>query len=238
MGTRHRPLLTRRYHGTHGRPPNRLEAMAPWSPVLLGVGILVSYLIYALVLSAGPPLPPLVVTDSGFVRGSPAPSPSGTTSSQGGDAGPASRPVRNAAPVERSPTPEPSPTPSPTETGPPANLAELVGQYRIDASWSDAFAGQVVIFNRSHRRAGDWVVELTFGSGVGELNRHWVDGTPQPTVSRSGDRYVFTGTVPVEPRSWVVLRFHFDRTGRDIAPTSCAVNGTSCDIRDDRHRRR
>jgi hypothetical protein len=153
-------------------------------------------------------IPPIPVTTS-------APEPTDEVEQGLGEPSPIS--AANAPPEPTAAPPEPDPPPA---TG-------LAGEYGIEESYEDVFIGRVTIVNGTDR-AEDWTVELAFPSSIGALNTFWVDGTPQPTLRESADRYIFTSTVPVEAESQVILKFHFDRQGRDIQPTTCTSNGVAC----------
>lgn len=215
--------------------PTPVDALLPWGLVLVGVGVMIGLLISAFVVPIRHTSGLGVPDELDFAR--PAPPPAAAPSPDGEPGGEerAGYVARDVAAIQYSPTPPPpSPTPSPTpsatpEPTTPAPDPYLSGSYRVDESYWDAFIGKVVIVNQSYS-GRDWTVELAFGPDVGKLNTFWVDGTPQPTMQRADDRYVFTSTVPVAGQSWVVLKVHFDRSGWDIDPTSCTVNGGDCAI--------
>jgi hypothetical protein len=208
---------------TSGRLPTALEALIPWAPVLVGIGILIGFIISVVVLPvSGAPRPgfpdlPLPV----------APDPDQAPSEEDAGEGPRYM-VPDAYEVQYSPTPEPPPPSSPP---PPAFDPGLAGKYKLDEVYSDVFIGRVIIFNESDQAAG-WTVELAYGRDVGKLNTFWVDGTPQPSLERVDDRYVFTSAVDVAPGTSAALKVHFDRTGFDVTPKTCLVNGEDCAISD------
>lgn len=213
------------------QPPTPAEALLPWGVVLVGVGVLIGLLVSAFVVpiryTSGLELPDGI----GFRPSVPlSPGPSQDTGEpDGGDGG--RYVARDVAAIQHSPTPAPSPSasPSPSPSPEPEPDPDLSGKYRVEESHRDVFIGNVVVTNHASPDR-DWTVELAFSSDVGKLNTFWVDGTPQPTLQRVDDRYVFTSTVPVPGRSWVVLKVHFDRSGFDINPTTCTVNGGDCVI--------
>jgi hypothetical protein len=212
--------------------PTPVEALLPWGLVLVGIGVMIGLLISAFVVPTRHTSGLGVPEDLHFARPDPpssAPSPDGEQQAR--------YVARDVAAIQYSPTPPPpSPSPSPSPSPPPAPAPttsapdpDLSGRYQVEESYQDVFVGNVVIANNSYT-GRDWTVELAFGPDVGKLNTFWVDGTPQPTMQRSDDRYVFTSTVPVAGRSWVVLKVHFDRSGWAIDPTICTVNGGDCAI--------
>lgn len=226
MRARHRLVRAHR--------PIRFEAMVPWGPVVIGVAILAGYLVYAVVPPTGAALP-VVTTEDGQAQPAPAPSspaviptadlPSGPTGY------PTAGPARMAVPAVPSPTPEPtgSASPAPAEPTPtdPARPPAVTGYYQLEASDWDGFISSVVLQNQS-RRGQDWTVELAFPESVGELRGYWTDGTPEPEVRRTNGGYAFTSTAEVPARSQVVLMVRFERTGRQITPEVCTVNGADC----------
>lgn len=201
-----------------GRLPTVLEALIPWAPALIGVGILIGFIISVVVLpvssSPRPDLPDF--------PGPAAPDVDQPPPDEGASDG-----FRNVVPgaqeVQHSPVPESPPAPpTPPEPGP-----ALTGKYKLDEVYSDVFIGVVLIFNESNQAAA-WTVELAYGRDVGDLNTFWVDGTPQPGVERVDDRHVFTSAVDLPAQSAVALKVHYDRFGDDIDPKVCLVNDTEC----------
>jgi hypothetical protein len=106
----------------------------------------------------------------------------------------------------------------------------VTGRYQVVDSFPDGFIGEVRVVNRSSRAVG-WQVRLDFPAGVGAVRASWVDGSPPPTVSRSGQRYVFTGATPLGAGATAPLRFHLTRTGTGNSPTRCQVNSAPCTAR-------
>lgn len=209
------------------RLPSSFEAMVPWGPVLVGLGVMVGLLISAFALPINDNQPPVVPDDTGLVRPTAEFSPSADASDPAAVDDP---PTRQGRSSRHTPTPSPSaePSPYPPSSVPPAK-ASVVGGYKLVSSYGDGFIGKVFMFNRSYRHQ-NWTVELEFPSNVGELNGFWVDGATQPTVSRSGNRYLFIGGESVGGRDIVRLKVHFDRSGYDVTPSICRINGVDCFI--------
>jgi hypothetical protein len=212
-----------RPRGGSSRLPTPIEALLPWGPVLVGIGILIGLMISVFVVPASnvsPGLPDLAIPPAAPDQTEPPP--------DNREEGPRYL-VPEAYEVQYSPLP-PSPTPSPSPPpAPPA--AVLAGAYELEEVYHGVFIGALTIANES-AVAGDWTVELAYGRDVGRLNTFWVDGTPQPTLDVDDGRLVFTSAVDVPARSSVVLKLHFDKSGFDISPKVCTVNGDDCDVRD------
>jgi hypothetical protein len=94
-------------------------------------------------------------------------------------------------------------------------------------SYVDSFIGEVLVSNSSSS-PHDWSVRLRFSSNVGNLRTSWVESQPQATLTRSGQTFIWTSTVPVNAGSSVALRFQFDRSGTNSNPVTCTVNGANC----------
>jgi hypothetical protein len=207
---------------TSGRPPSPIEALLPWAPVLVGIGILIGFIVSVFVLPVGNPSKP------GFpdLAGPPIvpPEPTEPADEEQADQGPRYL-VPEAYEVQYSPTPSPSPPPPP----PPAFDPGLIGKYKVEQLYGDVFIAAVVIVNESDQAAG-WTVELAYGRDVGRLNTFWVDGTAQPGLETVDERYVFTSAEDVPAGSAVALKVHLDKSGFDIAPKTCLVNGEDCVI--------
>jgi hypothetical protein len=229
--------------------PGRLEALVPWVPVMVGVGIMVGLLIAAFALS-----PAGTSTATGLPRLQSPTQPSGQGQSLGaedglgvGGASPLD-PHTASLPMSRSVTPS---RPS-TGTGAPGSgtagsggtsagggsgatslapqppvVIVVSGRYRVLNSYVDSFIGEVLVSNSSSS-PHDWVVQLRFPSNVGSLRTSWVESQPQATLTRSGQTFIWTSTVPVGAGSSVALRFQFARTGTNSNPATCTVNGTAC----------
>jgi hypothetical protein len=106
-------------------------------------------------------------------------------------------------------------------------VSALSGTFRVVDTFSEAFIGEVVVANTSGR-AENWQVSLQMPDTVTELRTSWVDGTPPPTVRRTGQTVVFTGAAPVTSGAVAPLRFQFARTGSLITPVTCTVNAVRC----------
>lgn len=230
----------------------RIVDMAPWLVVGCGVGVMI-FLFVAVLAGLPGTRPGPVAGPAGFSpawpfgpdaeRPTPAgdevsptwsPSaaasiPPGGEAATGGPATTAGGPAATAT-GRTPPAARPAPTTaSPTRTRPadPPPRPEVTGRYRVMASFHDSFQGEVLVTNNGPA-ARQWSVELRFPGNVGRLQTSWVESAPQATLRRSGDRYIFTSTVPLAAGSSVPLRFQFDRSGRGDLPSDCRVNGTRC----------
>jgi hypothetical protein len=145
------------------------------------------------------------------------------------------------APVSLVPSPSPSPSLSlsPTETRrfestaatptrttrPPAG--DVTGRYRVLESYGDSFIGEVLLTNVTGRPQS-WRVTLVVPSSVTGLRTSWLESLPQPRLAVSGRTYTWTSSVDLAARSTGQLRFHFERDGGAVNPSSCTVDGASC----------
>ncbi|GAA4606397.1 hypothetical protein BJY16_005811 [Actinoplanes octamycinicus] len=202
--------------------------LLPWAPTVVGVSVLLSMLVLTLIrlspaehrddLTLDPVPPPSPPLKTAIV----APSPAATTPSSARP--PVTRSAYSRRPVTWSPsTATPSPRPTTTRPAPPA----VTGRYGVVGTYDAEFIGEVTISNVTGEPR-DWTVTLRFPANVGDLRTSWVESAPQATLSRSGDTFVWRSGVPVEPRSSVVLRFQFARTGTGDRPATCTVNATRC----------
>lgn len=186
------------------------QTMVPWLPVAVGIGIMVGFVVYAVTLQsasqpafdapagAAPTYPPASAA-------APPPPPAAATDP----------PVETPEPLP--PPPEPPPPPPP----------DVTGKYVLTELFGDSFVAKVVIVNESHDQQ-HWKVTLEYPDSVAELVEFWVDGAQQPELDRSHDAFVFTSAEPVDARSHVVLKVHFERDGADVTPEVCEVNGAHC----------
>lgn len=145
------------------------------------------------------------------------------------------------APVSLVPSPSPSPSLSlsPTETRsfestaatpsrttrPPAR--NVTGQYRVLESYGDSFIGEVLLTNTTGAPQS-WRVTVVVPASVTGLRTSWLESLPQPRHSVSGRTHTWTSTVDLAARSTGQLRFHFERDGGAVSPSSCTVDGASC----------
>ncbi|WP_157756867.1 hypothetical protein [Plantactinospora sp. KBS50] len=231
---------------TEGRRVGLL-AYAPWIVIVVGAAVMmVLFVIAAAAFSgirtgsgrpaAGPELPsamsPLATEEDPAVGadGDP-PSPDGS----GGSAAPASTGAgTGAAPAATSRAPRPaSPSASPRAgtASPPATAqpSVLAGSYRVREGWPGLSAGELTVDNPSGT-AQPWTATLSFPDRAGELRAYWVDGVPQPTLRRSGGRYVFTGAIPLGARASLRLQLQFHHSNGPARPAECSVNGASCTV--------
>ncbi|MEH1127073.1 hypothetical protein [Micromonospora sp. CPCC 206061] len=220
------------------RKPTAVEVL-PWIPTLFGVALMIGLMVISIVLSLRPDsagdstaaepgaLPPPIefaVPDDPEPTAPPPSTPAVTPSAS-------VVPTRPAAPVRTTPGRETPPDPE--EKSPPAvpqpPQTTVTGRYQVLDSFGDSFIGEVLVSNRESSPQ-HWTVRLRFPSNVGNLRTFWVEGAPQGSMRRSGDTYIFTSGVPVNGRSSVPLRFHYDRVGSGDTPSSCTVNGATCSI--------
>src|SRR5262245_39257804 len=82
----------------------------------------------------------------------------------------------------------------------PTNIAPATGQLiayyvvPMSAVWANGFQAQVLITNTANAPQG-WQVTLTYPLAAQYVDSS-VDGSAQPSVEVSGDRFVFTGAGP------------------------------------------
>jgi len=179
--------------------------LPPWLPSVIGAVAMLGLLGFAVVSLrprdthlAATPAPPLSTPPFLAGPGVPEPSAAGTPTS--------------AAPRPRRTTPAPP---------------ILTGRFAVIDTYSDSFIGEVRVTNTSASARG-WTVQLRFPASVGDLRNFWVEKAPRPTLKRAGDLLTFTSGTRVAAGKAVQLRFHFDREGSGVRPSSCAVNGTPC----------
>jgi hypothetical protein len=198
-----------------------VRELLPWVPTLLAICALIALLIvtatrFSSSPEAAPPPPAptfLPVPPLGLTPGTEAPVPILTTTTPNPPSPARSRPRT-------------IPATDPPETDPPRPPpSDVTGRYRVVDSFPDGFIGEVLVRNTSGRDR-DWRVELRFPDDGGDLVTSWVESAPQATLSRAGDRFVWSSGVPVAARGSVALRFQFSGT-RD-RPASCTVNRTAC----------
>jgi hypothetical protein len=237
LGKRARPSSSSFATSSSGR----MDALLPWVPVLVGVGVMIGLLIAALALSPGS----ATTTANGSVSQSPIGPPDqgqALGSSDGLGAGQVSPSDPLTSPATMSGSVAPSRTPGGSAAGERGNggsgagvtpsaqapvVTVVSGRYRVLNSYVDSFIGEVLVSNSSSS-SRDWSVRLQFPSNVGSLRTSWVESQPQATLTRSGETFIWTSTVPVNAGSSVALRFQFDRSGTNSNPATCTVNGASC----------
>jgi hypothetical protein len=209
---------------SRARYPTAFEALLPWSPVLVGIGVVIGYLLWIVVLPGGEP--PLTGSrDAGAVQQVPPPVPSAPAATP--TPTPTPTPSDSPEPTDSpEPAPEPEPEPEPTEPPEPPP-PDVVGDYKLAAKFDNEFIAKVVIVNNTDD-AKDWKVRLDYSHDVGKLRAVWVDGSPDPAVHLDDGELVVVGAEPVGGDSHVVLKLNFERFGSDIDPTTCTVNGTHC----------
>jgi hypothetical protein len=112
-----------------------------------------------------------------------------------------------------------------------AGQTGLVASYAVppNAIWGDGFQAEVTITNPTASAQG-WQVTLVYPPSVTNYVASWVDGAPQRNVTIVGQRFTFTGTVPLAPGQTALFRAEFTKVaGPDFAVLDCEVNGDSCD---------
>lgn len=208
--------------GRRLRRPTASEVLLLWAPTALGVSVALIIIAAVAVTrssGAGPAprasidyawTPPVADYTPGVATRAPSPTPTAS-------------PLPRLSPTPKRTTAKPRTTPPAPPPPPP-----VTGRYTVVDAWQGGFIGEVLVTNPSGDPR-DWTVRVQFPRGVGRLNTFWVDGVPQPALSRLGEAYIFTGSVPVAARGRLALRMHFDQWGRDRDPTACAVNGKTCD---------
>ncbi|MET0425815.1 MAG: hypothetical protein ABW046_18240 [Actinoplanes sp.] len=202
----------------------RLREFLPWAPTLLAVGSLLALL----VLSAGRLLPGRSTPDS-----LPPPQPAFTLpDSSTGPQAPASLipspvPTSSSRLITSRPTPAEPTKPTEPTAAPPRPRKTVTGRFRVVDSYPDSFIGEVALTNVTDDDQ-DWTAAVTFPDGVDGLRTSWLESLPQPTLNSRGRTFTWTSTVPLAPGTTGLLRFHFERSGTEEAPTRCVVNRTSC----------
>ncbi|MER7457467.1 hypothetical protein [Micromonospora sp. NPDC126480] len=220
-----------------GRTASRLLASFPWVVVFLGVALLTTLLLVALLSFRGPErqaLPsapaPSVLLPTPLAAATPAgPPPTSATP----------RPTRSRAATPTRPAPSRSARPdsgasatasaqplvSGAETGDPAG-GDVTARYAVTDSDTGSFRAELLLVNAADRRR-EWRVDLQFTSDV-----HGVRVYSDSSISVWGDghgRYVLSGDLRGGEQEWFSLRFRRDGGGDE--PIRCTVNGAECVIR-------
>ncbi|MFC0529444.1 hypothetical protein [Phytohabitans kaempferiae] len=204
------------------RRPSTSEVLLLWAPTALGVAVALT-IIAAVAVTRGSGAGPAPRASIDYAWTPPVayqPPVAATTRAPSPSLIPATIPPLSPTPTVRRTTTRPRTTPPPP---PPP----LTGRYGVVDTYRDGFIGEILVTNPSATARG-WTVRLQFGRDVGRLHTFWVDGAPPPEVDRQGTTYVFTSRAPVAARGKVALRVQFQRWGRDISPSACAVNGSAC----------
>jgi hypothetical protein len=203
------------------RYPTAFEALLPWSPVLVGIGVVIGYLLWIVVLPGGEPPPLNGSQGAGAVQQVPPPATATPTPTP--TPAPSDSPEPTDSPEPSSPEPDPTEPPEPEPTEPP----DVVGDYKLAAKFDHEFIAKVVIVNNTDHPK-DWKVRLDYSHDVDKLKAAWVDGSHDPAVHLDDGELVVAGAEPVDGDSTVVLKLNFVRSGPDIDPTKCLVNGVPC----------
>ncbi|HEX6873170.1 MAG TPA: cellulose binding domain-containing protein [Micromonosporaceae bacterium] len=141
---------------------------------------------------------------------------------------PGRSPDPTTSPANSSPTPSASATITPTAVPTSVRPGVVLGTYRLSQDWADGFIGAVRLRNPGGQ-AKSWVVQLVFGGDVGTLEKTWISGGPgRASVVRTGQTLTFRGDIALDAGGDIGLYFQFQRSGPDISPVECAVNGTVC----------
>lgn len=207
---------------------HRALGLAPWIPAILGIGSLLALLTIAAAwlnpwstddTALPPPQPPVVLPEGRITppltteapESAPPPSPAEDPETPV----PVGRTTTIRPPLTRPPTTRPAPPPP------------VIGRYQVVDSYGDSFIGQVLITNEPGADRS-WTVVLEFPSDVGDLRTSWLEGLPQPTLSRAGRTFTWRSTTPLAAGATGMLRFHFDRPGAADQPSRCLTNGRAC----------
>lgn len=202
------------------RSANAVLASVPWVVVLLGVGLMVVLLLFAVLSFRGSereaapvPAPPLYLPTLPAVSGTPVPSDSPLSAVSG-------TPSRSAGPRVA----PPAATSAAQEV---RGTGNLTGRYRVLESYRDSFVAQVVVDNDS-ARSRDWVVELLFPGNVKDIQASSTGSGV--SVTSSNGHFTLRGTSSLAAGESVTLRLRFDRNGTVNQPSQCTVNGIGCAI--------
>ncbi|MCW3820716.1 cellulose binding domain-containing protein [Micromonospora sp. DR5-3] len=213
----------------------RLLMSVPWMVVLLGVGLLASLLVIALLAvrdeerrvmpTAG--APPIYLPTGAAESGSATPT----------EAAPLVAATPTATPTG-SPSPSrsvgPSRSVSPTSGAPalaaPAPLVApgaVTARYEAIDSDRRSFAARLTVTNGSGS-SQDWTVELAFAGNVKSVEVS--SGSGVSASSRGGGMFVLSGTGALTSGQSVSVQLQFGRTGTGDRPDRCTVNGADCAI--------
>ena len=208
-----------------GRNASRLLASVPWVVVLLGVGLLTTLLLVALLSFRGSerpavppaPAPPMLL---------PTLSPAAPAS-----AGPTGTPSPTVTPTASPPTPSDRPTARTTASSSPRPLVAssadgaLTARYQVTDSDRDSFEAELLVRNGTDLQQ-DWEVELLFTGNVKSIR---VSGGSRVSVRTNGSGwYVLRSGLGAGESELVSLRF--TRNGTGDVPGRCTVNGRDCVI--------
>ncbi|MCM0674375.1 cellulose binding domain-containing protein [Micromonospora phytophila] len=192
----------------------------PWVVVLLGVGLLVALLLFALVSFRGSeqqavpaPAPPLMLPT---LPATVAPSPSETPE----DLVTATLATPSARATSR---PSVAASDQPVVRG----SGRMSARYSVQDSDRNSFEASLVVRNGADR-ASDWRVELLFTGNVKSMQASSDSGV---SVSTNGSGwYVLRGTGPLDAGESQTVSLRVGRNGTGERPGQCTVNGADCVI--------
>lgn len=208
---------------------SRLLTSVPWLVVLLGVGLLASLLVFAMLSLRTPvrqavpePAPPIYLpiappTTSAAPAAVPLVAVGGAVSAT---------PTRSVSPSAR-----PSGSVRPSVSARPASGVPLSGavtaRYQATSSDRDSFTARLTVRNGS-ARAQQWRVELLFTGNVKSIRASSSSGVS--VTSQGNGWYVLRGTAPLRSGESAVVDMSFSRTGSGDRPGQCTVNGAACTV--------
>ncbi|OKI50269.1 cellulose binding domain-containing protein [Micromonospora sp. CB01531] len=225
-----------RGQSSDGPSAPRLLMSVPWIVVLLGVGLLTTLLVIALLAARGPErrvvptaaAPPIYLPTHGVESPSAAPDdPAAPLVTAEPTAGPTASPSPSRP---AGPTRPVSPSRAAPELAAPAPLVADGGvTARYEATGSDrrGFSARLIVANGSGV-GQDWTVKLSFAGNVKSVQASSASGVS--ASSRGGGVFVLAGTGALEPGQSVTVRLEFNRTGTGDRPERCTVNGADCTI--------
>ncbi|MFC4150420.1 cellulose binding domain-containing protein [Micromonospora mangrovi] len=206
---------------------SRMVTSAPWLVVVLGVGLLATLLVFALLSLRSPqpqampePAPPIYL-----------PLAPPTTSAAPSDAPLVA--VDTTGSATSSPSVSPSARPSgsvrPSVSARPASGVPLSGtvtaRYQATSSDRTSFTARLTVANGS-ARAQEWRVELLFTGNVKSIQASSASGVS--VTSQGNGWYVLRGTGPLGSGESAIVEMSFSRTGSGDRPGQCTVNGSDC----------
>ncbi|MCI4061588.1 cellulose binding domain-containing protein [Micromonospora sp. R77] len=208
---------------------SRVLASVPWLVVLLGVGLLVSLLVVALlslrtpVRQAAPaPAPPIYLP---LAPPTTSAAPTAAPLVAVGDSASAT-PSRSASASAR---PSASVRPSTSATPAPggSRSGTVTARYQATGSDRDSFTALLTVRNGSSA-AQEWRVELLFTGNVKSIRASSSSGVSVTTQGNGW--YVLRGTAPLASGGSTVVEMSFSRTGSGDRPGQCTVNGAACTL--------
>ncbi|MEH0936699.1 hypothetical protein [Micromonospora psammae] len=205
----------------------------PWIVVLLGVVLLTTLLVVALLSFRGreheaapDPAPPMYLPRLPSVTSSAT--PPADRPPRPADAGPS----RTASPRAVTPTASassrrPGATPSSRAAAPVGGSGRLTADYRATSSDRDSFSAELSVRNATGGDL-DWRVELFFTGNVKGIQASSSSGL---SVSTQGSGwFVIRGTSPLRAGRSATVSMTFSRSGGGDRPGQCTVNGAACTL--------